>query len=28
VWLREGETSFVTRLEQAFAELRNVGTLD
>ena len=27
VWLREGETSFVTRLEQAFAELHNVDTL-
>ena len=26
-WLRAGETSFVTRLEQAFAELHNVGTL-
>ena len=27
VWLRAGEESFVTRLEQAFAELHNVGTL-
>lgn len=27
VWLRKGEESFVTRLEQAFAELNNVGTL-
>ena len=27
VWLRAGEESFVTRLEQAFAELNNVGTL-
>ena len=27
VWLREGETSFVARLEQAFAELHNVDTL-
>ena len=26
-WLRKGEESFVTRLEQAFAELNNVGTL-
>ena len=26
-WLRSGETSFVTRLEQAFHELNNVGTL-
>jgi fructose-bisphosphate aldolase class II len=26
-WLRSGEESFVTRLEQAFAELNNVGTL-
>jgi fructose-bisphosphate aldolase class II len=27
VWLREGEKSFVTRLEQAFRELNNVATL-
>ena len=27
VWLRAGEVSFVERLEQAFAELNNVGTL-
>ena len=27
VWLRKGEESFVARLEQAFAELNNVGTL-
>ena len=27
VWLRAGEESFVTRLEQAFAELNNVNTL-
>ena len=27
VWLRAGEESFVSRLEQAFAELNNVGTL-
>lgn len=27
VWLRKGEESFVSRLEQAFAELNNVGTL-
>ena len=27
VWLRAGEESFVTRLEQAFTELNNVGTL-
>jgi len=27
VWLREGEKAFVARLEQAFAELNNVGTL-
>ncbi len=27
VWLRAGETSFSTRLEQAFTELNNVGTL-
>ncbi len=27
VWLRAGESSFVTRLTQAFAELNNVGTL-
>jgi fructose-bisphosphate aldolase class II len=27
VWLRAGEEAFVTRLEQAFAELHNVGTL-
>jgi fructose-bisphosphate aldolase class II len=27
VWLRAGESSFVERLEQAFAELHNVGTL-
>lgn len=27
VWLRAGETAFVTRLRQAFEELNNVGTL-
>jgi fructose-bisphosphate aldolase class II len=27
VWLRAGEVSFVSRLEQSFAELANVGTL-
>jgi fructose-bisphosphate aldolase class II len=27
VWLRAGEDSFVTRLEQAFAELQNIDTL-
>ena len=27
VWLRAGEVAFVERLEQAFAELNNVGTL-
>jgi fructose-bisphosphate aldolase class II len=27
VWLRAGEEAFVARLEQAFAELHNVGTL-
>jgi fructose-bisphosphate aldolase, class II len=27
VWLRAGEEAFVARLEQAFAELNNVGTL-
>jgi fructose-bisphosphate aldolase class II len=27
VWLRAGEETFVARLEQAFAELHNVGTL-
>jgi fructose-bisphosphate aldolase class II len=27
VWLRAGEESFVARMEQAFAELNNVGTL-
>jgi fructose-bisphosphate aldolase class II len=27
VWLREGEKAFVARLEQAFHELNNVGTL-
>ncbi|CAN5462062.1 class II fructose-bisphosphate aldolase [soil metagenome] len=27
VWLRAGETGFVTRLKQAFEELNNVGTL-
>jgi fructose-bisphosphate aldolase, class II, yeast/E. coli subtype len=27
VWLRKGEESFVARLEQAFVELNNVGTL-
>ncbi|NND74315.1 MAG: class II fructose-bisphosphate aldolase [Ilumatobacter sp.] len=27
VWLRAAEVSFSTRLEQAFAELKNVGTL-
>ncbi len=27
VWLRKGEDSFVTRLEQAFADLNNVNTL-
>jgi fructose-bisphosphate aldolase, class II len=27
VWLRKGEESFVARLEQAFVELGNVGTL-
>jgi fructose-bisphosphate aldolase, class II len=27
VWLRSGETAFVTRLKQAFEELHNVGTL-
>lgn len=27
-WLREGERSFVDRLEQAFAELGNLGTLE
>lgn len=27
VWLRAGEASFVARLEQAFRELNNVGTL-
>ena len=27
VWLRAGEVSFVDRLEQAFAELNNIGTL-
>ncbi|MEM1335629.1 MAG: class II fructose-bisphosphate aldolase, partial [Actinomycetota bacterium] len=27
VWLRKAEESFVTRLEQSFAELNNVGTL-
>ena len=27
VWLRAGEESFVTRLEQAFTELGNVNTL-
>jgi fructose-bisphosphate aldolase class II len=27
VWLRAGEASFGDRLEQAFAELHNVGTL-
>jgi fructose-bisphosphate aldolase, class II len=27
VWLRKGEEAFVVRLEQAFAELNNVGTL-
>jgi len=27
VWLRAGEASFVARLEQAFQELNNVGTL-
>jgi fructose-bisphosphate aldolase, class II len=27
VWLRAGEVSFVERLEQAFAELNNIGTL-
>jgi fructose-bisphosphate aldolase, class II len=28
VWLRAGEEAFVARLEQAFAELNNIGTLD
>jgi fructose-bisphosphate aldolase, class II len=27
VWLRAGEEAFVARLEQAFAELNNIGTL-
>ena len=27
VWLREGEKSFVTRLEKAFYDLNNVNTL-
>ena len=27
VWLRAAEVAFVDRLEQAFAELNNVGTL-
>jgi len=27
VWLRAGEVSFIDRLEQAFAELNNIGTL-
>ena len=27
VWLRQGESAFVERLKQAFAELNNVGTL-
>ncbi len=27
VWLRKGEESFNTRLEQSFAELNNVGTM-
>ena len=26
-WLRKGEETFVTRLEQAFAELNNINTL-
>jgi fructose-bisphosphate aldolase class II len=26
-WLREGEVTFIARLEQAFADLNNVNTL-
>ncbi|MHC4897653.1 MAG: class II fructose-bisphosphate aldolase, partial [Planctomycetota bacterium] len=28
VWLRKAEESMKARLEQAFADLNNVGTLD